>query len=57
MIPDGLYEIGEMLGLEQNDINNVITNTSDTKKANITSPTNLYKDYTFYGTVSINHFK
>jgi len=60
MISDKIYEMGALLGLENEDIYDVITNKSASDKTNILqillSPVNAYKDGSLYGTVSINDF-
>ena len=56
MDSDKIYEIGSMLGLTQNDINK-LTIDKVNKTDNVYSPVDNYKDCSFYGTVSINHFK
>lgn len=54
MIPEELYKLGDMLGLEQKDIQNFIKDTSGNREVPF-SPADSYK-FGLYGTVSINDF-
>ena len=57
MIPNKLYELGQCLGLDKRDIDNVYSSLA-TKKgdASFTSPLEVYKDSCHYGTISIKDF-
>ena len=61
MISDKIYEIGNMLGLENEDIYDVIANKSASDKMNISktppSPVDTYGKIILYGTVSIKDFR
>lgn len=61
MILDKISEIGELLGLEHRDIQNLLSERPIVNITNKTvtpcSPMNTYKqDGTWYGTMSINDF-
>jgi len=60
MIPENIYEIGDILGLEYRDIQDLISDKSSldsTDNLEIpSSPVDSYKEITLYGTVSINDF-
>jgi len=61
MIPDKIFEIGAMLGLQREDIQNIvsdklITDAVDDLEAP-SSPVDTYPKGTDYGTVSIKDFQ
>jgi hypothetical protein len=59
MVLDRIFKIGEMLGLEYGDIQNLLSDrqTKDIKNVIPCSPMNTYKENgTWYGTISINDF-
>ena len=61
MISKNIFEIGDMLGLEHKDIQNLLSDSSieniTNKYATPCSPMDTYKnDGTWYGTISINDF-
>jgi len=54
MIPEELYKLGDMLGLEHRDIQNFIIDPSGNTELPF-SPADSYK-FGLYGTLSINDF-
>jgi len=61
MIPEEIFNIGNMLGLEHKDLQNLIPEKSSPDTRNNVevsfSPLESYKvDGAYYGTISINHF-
>jgi hypothetical protein len=60
MIPDKIYEIGHMLGLNNKDIYAAIANGPKSGESNVlkkpSSPVDAYPKWSFYGTVSIKDF-
>ena len=60
MIPDKVYEIGGMLGLEHKDLRDLVISSSVSDKTNISetppSPVDVYPKGELYGTVSKNDF-
>ena len=58
MIPEKVYEIGAMLGLEYKDITDILSSRSTYDKTDESYiPANIYKDGIYYGTISIKDFK
>jgi hypothetical protein len=58
MIPEEIYELGNMVGLDRKDIKNLLTDTSRNTKVPF-SPIETYKNGgpgDLYGTISINDF-
>ena len=58
MIPDKIFEIGSMLGLQHRDIKNLTVKKQTSKPlVKKSSPMETYKSSGGdYGTISINHF-
>ena len=58
MIPEKVYEMGAILGLEESDIKDLVpdASASDIQDTPL-SPANVYKDGSYYGTISIKDFK
>ena len=54
MIPEEIFELGDILGLEHNEIKDFILDTTNNIDVPF-SPVDSYK-YGLYGTVSINDF-
>ncbi|UCD13184.1 MAG: hypothetical protein JSW60_06390 [Thermoplasmatales archaeon] len=59
MIPNKIYKIGAMLGLENKDIRDLVTDISDEPdKLEVSpSPIDTYKEPCMYGTVSLKDFQ
>jgi hypothetical protein len=58
MYPKEIYKLGINLGLNKQDIESVLSSTSDKKEEiNTTSPADVYKGVGRYGTVSIKDFE
>jgi len=52
-----VYELGHMLGLEHEDIQDIISKKLITEtSANLTSPKEIYPKGTLYGTICISDF-
>jgi hypothetical protein len=52
-----IYEMGALLGLKKKEINSFLFDTSSSKKEKYSSNVNIYKDGSYYGTISIKDFK
>ncbi|UCD13777.1 MAG: hypothetical protein JSW60_09520 [Thermoplasmatales archaeon] len=56
MIPNKIYEIAAMLGLEYKDFKDLVSDKPNKLEFSI-SPTDTYKDGIKYGTVSLKDFQ
>lgn len=57
MTSDKVYEVGYMLGLGHEDIQDIISNKQTIEtNVKLTSPKEIYPKGTMYGTICINDF-
>ncbi len=57
MFPNKLYEIGQNLGLNKKDVESVLSTTpANERDIKSIPPTEIYKEFGKYGTVSIHDF-
>ena len=57
MKKDKIYELGEKVGLNKQEIDETLTNVSSKyKQVSISYSSDCYKDGTMYGSISINDY-